>query len=127
MRIVNRAIAIVALSAGLLAADAGAEVITDPIDPLSYTPSQYDALVDQVNRFCSIFPADYRQDCIETQFAAFGDLMLLGRERPDAVSRVMKINLGDYAEASKAAERWSLRRNISIFNRPLVTAKESGP
>ncbi len=127
MRIVNRAIAIVVLTAGSLGANAGAEIITDPIDPLSYTPALYDALVDQVNKFCSIFPVDYRQDCIETQFDAFGDLMLLGRERPEAVSRVMKINLGDYAEASKAAERWSLRRSISIFNRPEVTEKDAGP
>lgn len=127
MRYVNRAFAIIALSAGSLAGNAEAEVIADPINPLTYTEAQYAELVDQVERFCSIFPADYKQDCIKTQFDAFGDLMLLGREKPDAVQRVMKVNLGDYAEAFKAAERWSLRGNVSIFNRPIVTEKDTGP
>jgi len=127
MRIAKRAFAVAAFAAGLLGTNALAEVITDPINPLDYTEAQYDELVDQIDRFCSIFPADYKPDCIKTQFDAFGDLMLLGREKPDAITRVMKVNLGDYAEAFKAAERWSLRGNVSIFNRPTVTEKDSGP
>ncbi len=125
-----KAIAALALVLVALPLVARAQLITDPIDPLGYSESQYDRLVAQVDQWCRDYAGDDHRACVVEQFEAFGDLMALGSRRPDAVRAAMDVNFGDYKRAVKIAELQSLRRNISLYENlydDREGAREGGP
>ena len=112
-----------ALALALLAMPmvAAAQLITDPVDPLGYTEDQYDRLVEQIDQWCRDYALDDHRACVVEQFEAVGELMALGARKPAAVRGAMEVNFGDYKRAVKVAELRSMRRSISLYDKPADT------